>query len=207
MRAFGSILWGTNKRYHFADRFRYEDRLIEERRDGQRWRQPSLYLGQQFFYALDDVERRCITILQNGQESSALAILPNDVDLRCVAKAHLRHILHGDDRSVIGTDGKVIQRRNLRRGRVHLHDEFAVTHARHASGQDQVLLIECRRHIGCRDVVGVHEVGVHIDLHLPYLASIGERERSTLDIRKPGPDERLAQVIEIFFGHALSGQS
>ncbi len=65
---------------------------------------------------------------------------------------------------------------------------------------DLVLRRQRRAHIAGRQIVRLQGGRIQVDLDLSHLAAIGRRNCRALYGSEPGPDEVLAEIVDLLFG-------
>jgi len=123
-----------------------------------------------------------------------------------VALANLSDILDVNESAVGGADREIVQSGDLSRAAVEFDYELPVTEPGRACGEDEVLLIDGQRYVGCGEMFRLEQVGIGVDHDLADLATVRERDGCAFDGRETGPDEAEAEIVEILFTEALAAQ-
>ena len=156
--------------------------------------------------AVDDVERRSRSRLENGHQHGVRTVDAHQVYLRRrtvvsvsdVADAHSRAIDGLDRQDVHGLDriGRVVQMDNI----------FLVADFLRSDRRDLVLPPDRPDNVVGREAVRMQFLGIDIDLHLTALTAIRRGNRGTLDGRQLRPDEILRAVENFRLRHLVARQ-
>ena len=111
---------------------------------------------------------------------AALAVDVDDVGLRRRAVADVRDVADEDDGAAGGPDREVVQSLDRRRAAVGLDGVFVRPDLGRAGRKDEVLRADGVDDVDGREPLGLQRGEVDVDLDLPLLAAVGERDRRAL---------------------------
>ena len=192
---------------HPLDRMPDEDRLVEQEIRLQGVGEAPLDQRHRGLDPGDDVERGGPARFQDRQEAPALPVLVDDVGLHRRAIVHLGHVADVGRHAAGVTDRQVVELLDHVRAAVELDLVFPGPDLDRAGGEDQVLGVDGGRDVGRREVGRIERLGVEVDHDLSRLAPEREGDLGPLDGRQPGPDEVLAEVVELLLGEPLAADA
>ena len=192
---------------HTADRAAHKDGLVGEGSNFQLRRQGQGGAGQNLSNSGNDVESGCSSGLENADQHSAMAVLSHDIGLRRKPIAYPSHVPQVDRFRSDLLDGKVTKLCDRARGDVHANVKFAFRDLCRAGRQDKILRIHRIQNIVRRDVFGLHQVLIHVDHDLPWLAAIGKRNDSARHGNELSAQEIEREIVKLLFGQSRPGNT
>ncbi len=158
---------------HAIDGSAHEQRLIEQRFDGDFAGQRLRGNGNGFLYRVHNREGGAAARLVDRHQRAAHAILAHDVGLRRKTVANVGHIAQVNRRAIHRLHRQIVQLRDGLRTAVHLDLVFQRSDLGRPAGSNQVLRVDGVDDVGGRKPVGLQPRQVEINLHLAYLAAVG----------------------------------
>ena len=179
----------------------HEDRLIAEQIDPERLRHLVLDGDNLLLDAGNDVEGRGRARLQHHHQHGTVAVDVDDIGLRRIAVADLRHVANINCRAVDDLDRQAAEFLDLQWRVVELDVVLEIADLLGADRGNQVLRGERVGDILPREAERLHRRGIDIDLDLALLAAERPRDR-----RPRHGDQRRPQLVCRDVEHVLFGQ-
>ena len=173
-----------------------EGRLVADGVELEALRQRLLQFRQQRLDAVDDVERRDRTGLDDRHQHRIAAVDAHHVDLRRRAVVGEGDVAQEHRRAVDDLDRHIVKRGDLIGRAVEIDDVFEIADLLGADRGDYVLAADRVDDVLRRQAVGLQLLLIEIDLHLSDFAAIRRRNRRAGDAGELRADEVLPVVLE-----------